>query len=177
MKFKRDKWTAFVVALAATVAILAAGQLLWHKFAVAGPLDAGLKGIAGVRAVAREEDKSGGVTIKVTLAGVDNLVETYGRIEETVRRSLGRRPCRIVLADSRTPELAAFYHRVHYYIQEAVFTGGFSAMADRIQAEARAAGVDAKVWVDADRVYLALARREAALYVVVPRAAASQEVK
>ena len=50
-------------------------------------------------------------------------------------------------------------------------------LADRIQAEARAAGVDAKVWVDADRVYLALARREAALYVVVPRAAASQEVK
>lgn len=178
MNFKRDNRLTFVIALAVTVAVLVAGQLLWQKYAVARPLGSGLQGIAGVTAASWDENKNGDITISVTLGGVDNLARTYGEIGETAKTILGKRPARINLTDSRTPELEALYHGVHFHLQEAVATGNFSAMADRVDAKARAAGAEAKLYVDARNVYLQLHKGGAALYSVVPRPdAAAREVK
>jgi hypothetical protein len=177
MDFKRDNWYVFVIALAATVATLIVGQLLWQKYAVARPLGTGLRDIAGVTTAAWEEGKNGDLTINVTLSGVDNLARTYGEIGDTAKRILGRRPARVVIADSRTPELEDLYYAIHLHIEEAIFTGNFSAMADRIDAKARAAGADAKVYVDAANVYVQLTRQGAALYAVVPRSDSPREVK
>jgi hypothetical protein len=178
MNFKRDNRLTFVIALAVTVAVLVAGQLLWQKFAVARPLGSGLQGIAGVTAAGWDESKTGEITINVTLGNVDNLAKTYGEIGETAKTILGKRPARINIADSRTPELEALYHAVHFHLQEAVATGNFSAMADRVDAKARAAGAEAKVYVDARSVYLQLHKAGASLYAVVPRPDATpREVK
>ncbi|MDT8901582.1 hypothetical protein [Anaeroselena agilis] len=178
MNFKRDNRLAFVIALAVTVATLVAGQLLWQKYAVARPLDSGLQGIAGVTAASWDESKNGDITINVTLGGVDNFAKTYGEIGETAKTILGKRPARINLVDSRTPELETLFHAVHFHLQEAVATGNFSAMAERVDAKARAAGADATMYVDARNVYLRLTRGGASLYAVVPRPeAAAREVK
>lgn len=178
MNFKRDNRLTFVIALAVTVAVLVAGQLLWQKYAVARPLGSGLQGIAGVAAASWDESKNGDITINVTLGGVDNLARTYGEIGETAKTILGKRPARTNLADSRTPELETLYHSVHLHLQEAIVTGNFSAMADRVDAKARAAGAEAKVFVDARNVYLQLHKAGASLYAVVPRPdAAAREVK
>ncbi len=177
MNFKNDNRLIFVIVLAVTVATLVAGQLLWQKYAVARPLDNGLKGIAGVTAASWDENKNGDITITVTLGGVDNLAKTYGEIGETARNTFGRRPARIVIADSRTPELEALYYGLQYNIQEAIFTGNFAAMADRVAARARAGGADARVYVDARNVYLQLTKAGAALYAVEPRGDAAREVK
>lgn len=178
MNLKRDNWFTFVAALAVTVAVLVAGQLLWQKYAVARPLDAGLRGIAGVTAASWEEGKNGDLTINVTLGNnVDNLAKTYGAIDDTAKRILGRRPANVILADSRTPELESLYYDLNLPVQEGIFTGNFTAMADRIAAKARAAGAGAKVTVDAANVYIQLTRQGAALYAVVPRADAAREVK
>jgi hypothetical protein len=177
MKFKNDNRLIFVIVLAVTVATLVAGQLLWQKYAVARPLDKGLKGIAGVTDASWDESKNGDITLTVTLGNVDNLAKTYGEIGETARNSFGQRPARIIIADSRTPELEALYYKLQYSIHEAIFTGNFAAMADRVAAQSRAAGADARVYVDARNVYLQLAKAGAALYAVEPRADASREVK
>ncbi|MDR7865737.1 MAG: hypothetical protein RIN56_02910 [Sporomusaceae bacterium] len=178
MNFKRDNRLMFVIALAVTVAVLVTGQLLWQKYAVARPLGASLQGIAGVTAASWDENKNGDITINVTLGGVDNLAKTYGEIGETAKTVLGKRPARINLGDNRTPELEEIYHAVHFHLQEAVATGNFSAMADRVDAKARAAGAQAKLYVDARNVYLQLRKADASLYAVVPRPdAAVREVK
>ncbi len=177
MSFKRDNWFAYVAALAVTVAVLAGGQLMWQKYAVARPLDAGLRAIAGVTAASWEEGKSGDLTINVTLGSVDNLAKTYGEISDTAKDILGRRPARIVLADSRSPELDNLAYTLNLPVQEGIYTGSFTAMADRVGAAARAAGADAKISVDAANVYIQLTRQGAALYEVVPRPDAAREVK
>jgi hypothetical protein len=177
MNLKRDNWLTFVAALAVTVAVLVAGQLLWQKFAVARPLDAGLRGIAGVTAAGWEEGRNGDLTINVTLGTVDNLAKTYGEIGEKARTVLGRRPARIVLADSRTPELESLAFALNIPVQEAIKTGNFTAMAERVAAAARDGGADARVSVDAANVYIQLTRQGAALYEVVPRPDATREVK
>lgn len=175
MNLRRDNVTTFVIALAVTVGVLVAGQLLWQKYAVAKPLGAGLRDIPGVQTAAWEEGKNGDISINVTLAGVGNLAATYGDIEATAKNILGRRPARIILTDSRTPELEALHYDVHFHLQEAIATGNFAVMAERVQAKAAAAGAEARVHVDARAVYLQLARGGAALYDVVPRDA--REVK
>jgi hypothetical protein len=177
MSFRRSAFLTYVTALAVTVVVLVAGQLLWQKYAVARPLDAGLQGIPGVAAASWEESRNGDLTINATLGSVDNLAKTYGAIGATARSILGRPPTRINLADSRTPELEALYFGIHLYIQEAIFTGNFAAMAERVDAGARAAGADARVYVDAANVYVQLTRQGAALYAVVPRHEAQREVK
>lgn len=177
MNMKRDNWLTFVAALAVTVAVLVAGQLLWQKYAVARPLDAGLRGIAGVTAASWDEGRNGDLTINVTLGNVDNLPKTYGEIGDTAKNILGRRPARIALADSRTPELENLAYSLNIPVQEAIKTGNFTAMAERVAAAARAAGADARVSVDAANVYIQLARDGAALYEVVPRSDAVREVK
>ncbi len=177
MNLKRSAFTTYVAALAVTVAVLVAGQLLWQKYAVARPLDTGLRDIPGVTAASWEENKNGDLTINVALGSVDNLAKTYGQIGATAKNILGRTPARISLTDSRTPELEALYYGIHLYIQEAIFTGNFSAMAERIDARASAAGADDRVYVDAANVYVQLTRQGAALYAVVPRAEAPREVK
>ncbi len=178
MNFKRDNRLTFVIALAVTVAVLVAGQLLWQKYAVARPLGSGLQGIPGVTAASWDENKNGDTTINVTLGDVDNLARTYGEIGETAKTILGKHPARITLTDSRTPELEEIYHAVHFHLQEAIATGNFSAMADRVDAKARAGGAEARVYVDARNVYLQLHKADASLYAVVPRFdAAAREVK
>lgn len=177
MNLKRDNWYAFVAALAVTVVVLVAGQLLWQKYAVARPLDAGLRDIPGVTAAGWEEGKNGEITINVTLGTVDNLARTYGAVGDTAKRVLGRRPANIVLADSRTPELENLYYDINLPVQEGIYTGNFTAMADRIAAKAATAGAAAKVSVDAANVYIQLTREGSALYAVVPRADAPREVK
>lgn len=177
MNWKRDNWTVFVVALTLTVAILVAGQLMWQKFAVARPLDKGLKEIAGVENAVWEENKNGDVIIKVTLASVPNLAKTYGDIDAAAKRALGKRPARIVLSDHRSPELEELYYTCNYNIQEAVATGGFTVMAERVRSAAQAAGAETKVYVDAQGVYLQLKKGETELYAVIPRQGDSGEVK
>jgi len=177
MNLKRDKYITFVAALAVTVAVLVAGQLLWQKYAVARPLDAALRAIPGVAAASWEESRNGDLTITVTLGTVDNLAKTYGEIGATAKTVLGRRPARIVLADSRTPERERLAFALNLPVQEAIKTGNFTVMAERVAAAARAAGAEARVSVDAANVYLQLARDGAALYEIVPRPEAAREVK
>lgn len=179
MQWKRDKWTMYVIALVATVAVLVGGQLLWQKYAMARPLDSGLQAIQGVESATwTDAGKSGeAVTINVTLGQVDNLQKTYGEIATIAQKSLGRRAFRIELRDHRTPALEELYQTVNIPVQEAVFTGNFVAMTERVQAKAAAAGTDARIYIDNRHVYVQLGTGAESLYAVVPRQAGGQEVK
>lgn len=178
MNWKGDNWTRFFLALVITVAILVSGQLLWHKFAVAKPLDKGLLAIQGVSSASWDEGKNSDiVAINVTLSHVDSLAKTYNDILEKGQKVFGRKNFQVILHDDRTPELDSFYYTIHYSIQEAIATGNFTAMADKVQTQARAAQIDAKIVVDEKYVYVQLAKGDNALYTVVPRQSAGLEVK
>lgn len=179
MTGKRDNWTIFIIVLVATVATLVCGQLLWQKFAVAKPLDKGLQEIQGVEAATWGDNNKNTdcVIMDVSLGQVANLQKTYGGITDTAKRILGRKPFRVVLHDHRTPELESLYYTVHYQIQEAIVTGNFVVLAERIEEKAAAAKVDAKVYVDTKNVYVQLTKGTDAFYAVIPRQPDNQEVK
>ncbi|SDF64601.1 hypothetical protein [Sporolituus thermophilus] len=161
-----------------TIALLAGGQVLWQKYAVAKPLDKMLQGIDGVESATWEEGtKKEEVKIHVTLHQVGNLPKTYSEITDGSRQILGARGFKIIIHDNRTPELEQFYYRVHYFVQEAIFTGNFALMAERLQEQAARSGVAVQAYVDARHVYLKMTKDGGEMYEVVPRTIDGREVK
>ncbi|MBP2649689.1 MAG: hypothetical protein H6Q74_514 [Firmicutes bacterium] len=179
MTWKCNRWTVIVVALFITVAVLVGGQLLWNNYGVKKPLDKSLQIIPGIEAVTWAETgkNTDSLVITVTLGKVSDLQQTYKQIVETSKQVLGRRPFTINLKDHRSPELEALYYDSHYYVQEAIVTGKFTSMAEAIKARAADSEVEEKVYVDDKYVYIGLSKGQSALYAVVNRSGASQEVK
>lgn len=179
MTWRRDSWVYVIATLALTVGLLVGGQLAWHKYAVAKPLDKVLVNIQGVESATLIEDgKNSDIpAIEVTLGRVENLQKTYGEITDATKRMMGRKPVRIVLHDHHTPELDEFYYSIHYYIQEAMATGNYSAMAERIAVKAKEAQIDCRIYVDEKFIFVQLAKGDNGLYTVVPRQADAREVK
>ena len=170
MNRKGYNWRIGVLAVILTLAVLMGGQAAWNKYFVAQPLDKVFTGIDGVQKSSWEEGKKDdAVQIYITLANAANFAKTYGAIAEGAKGVLGAKPFRIRLTDSRTPELEQFYYKAHYHLQEAIQTGRFSDMADRVQALAREAGVTARIYVESKAVYVQLEKDGAQMYVVVTR--------
>ncbi len=178
MKWARIKWTIVFATMIITIFALNGGQLFWQHYAVEKPLSQALQSIEGLESFYWEKNAAdGSMQVHVTLHNVNNLKDAYQKINDSTARVLGQKNFSVVIHDHRTPELEQFYDSVNVYIQEAVFTGNFSTMAERIQQKAASAGIDAHVYIDAKYVYLDLKHGSADMYVTVPRQPASQEVK
>lgn len=179
MHRERSTWLTGIIALAVTLLVLFGGQTIWHTFAVAKPLDNAFEGIDGIQSVAWNKEKSdkAAVVLQVSLDHVTNLQTTYTDIQERAKNILGKSTFRIVIRDSRNPELEQVYHEMHFHIQEAIATGRFGNMAEHVKEKALEAGIDAQISVDAYNVYLQLSQGDANLYRVIPRTHALTEVK
>lgn len=170
MDLKNYNWLVSMLAVVATLALLAGGQVVWQKYSVAQPLEKLIHGIDGVVSASWEEGKKDdAVKINIKLHNVTNLQKTYGELSDGAKKIIGARPFKINIEDSRTPELERFYYNTHYYVQEAVSTGNYALMAERLQGKAAEAGVAVQVYVDAKSVYLQMTKESGQMYVVVSR--------
>ncbi|QDR81126.1 hypothetical protein [Sporomusa termitida] len=173
MARKNINWVVGGLTLMLTLASLFGGQLLWNKYAVVNPINNAVQSIKGVESVAvsrlNEQGDSKNIKIYVKLAQVANLQKLYAELEEALKQVHRPQRYELVIQDSRTPELEQFYHSIHYSVQEAVFTGNFTAMAGSIAAKAGSAGVEAQTYVDTKNIYLQMTKGTNEMYVVVTR--------
>ncbi len=110
------------------------------------------------------------VRIRLQLGDVANLRETYRALEDGARSVLGVRPFRLEITDNRDAGLIDDYYKLHYTIQEGLATGRFTEMARAVSEAAAGLGLDeARVLVDADRLYVQLRRGSHHLYELIPR--------
>ncbi|HWR07187.1 hypothetical protein [Sporomusa sp.] len=180
---KKDyNWVVGGLTLVLTLAVLFGGQLLWNKYAVANPINKTFQNIDGVESVhigpLNEQGRTGEpIKIYVKLAHVPNLQKLYGEMAEGLKQVSGQKKYDIIIQDNRTPDLDKFYYSIHYTIQEAIFTGNFTEMAERIEAKASIAGVETQTYVDTNKVYLQMTKGTNEMYVVVARADSRQGVK
>ncbi|MBX6351027.1 MAG: hypothetical protein IRZ11_05905 [Clostridia bacterium] len=159
-----------LVVAAAVLAVLLGGESLYTTARIDRPLRAAVMQVPGVTAVAVDASRPT-VEVQVSLGRVPNLMETYQDIARAAERTLGSRPFAIELRDRRTPALTAAYYDLDAALEEGIATGRFTEMDARVAETAQELGLaGAKVYVDAERVYLSLEAGDGYLYAVLPRA-------
>ncbi|VBB05270.1 Hypothetical protein LUCI_0477 [Lucifera butyrica] len=173
MNWTQQQWLKAALALLLTLGILYAGQSMWRQQTTTRPLNNALQHIDGVKKVICQDSgqPKNLLTLSVTLDPSANFQKTYVHIQQTAVRFLGNRPFRIRVEDRSTPELEQIDYRAQYYLQQAIMTGNFPRMADKIQEIASNAGVTAHVYVDSQAIYLQLAQGDNSFYTLVPRQA------
>lgn len=154
---------------AAVLLVLLAGQSLYTAQRVDRPLRDAVSHVAGVESVTVDSSRAT-VVIDARVAPVANLMETYQQIDQAARSQLAGRPYRIQVGDRRTPALTDAYYALNAVLEEGIATGRFTEMVARVQSRAQELGLtDAKVYVDAERVYVQLNGRGGYLYEILPR--------
>lgn len=170
MKRPNIKWTIILITILVTIAVLNGGQAFWHRYAVEKPLSQALQSIKGVESFYWENSAADDtMRLHVTLGNVDTFKTAYQNINDSAAHILGQKKYSIIIHDHRTPELEQLYDSIELYIQEAIFTGNFSAMAEHIQQKAAASGAAVHISVDEKYVYLDLRQDASTMYVTILR--------
>jgi hypothetical protein len=105
--------------------------------------------------------------VEVRLHDVDHLQRTYDGLTEGLQGILGRHT--LVIIDSRTPDLVAFFTQAQFALQEAAQNGNFVSMQEHLAALAAAHGVELKLGVGRERLFVQVTSEQGALYEIVGR--------
>jgi len=162
------RWSVVVATMAVTLAALFGGGFLLKNRAVNEPLALLYSQSPAVESYAVEEHASGYV-ITLKLKQTEDFAAIYAELARETARLLRNTPFTIMVQDGRTPTLTETFRRVNLYVEEALMTGRFAEMADRIEAEAASAGQRARCSVDSRRVYVELWDESGYLYSVTER--------
>lgn len=162
------RWPVVLLTLAISLAALFGTGYLVQNRTVNQPL---LQALSRMEQLESYEVSHAGETqeIALRLRPDADLKQAYADVDSQVRQILKQTPYRIRIEDQRSPDFVQAADRIELYVQEAMATGEFAAMADRVQEEARQLGAEARVAVDNQRVYVSLRRDEAYMYDVVER--------
>ncbi|WP_242822469.1 hypothetical protein [Thermaerobacter marianensis] len=160
------RWVAFTAAI--TLGVLLLASLFYQEQAKAAPLERDLAAVPGVAAVQVERD-AGRWHVRVQLGAVDLLPATYRELRDRADRRLGPDRYELELVDRRTPELEEAFYQVSYFVEEGRTRGDYAEAARQVEAAGRRLGLDrARLYVDAEFVYLELVRGDGVLYAVMP---------
>jgi hypothetical protein len=167
------RWPTVIAAMAATLAVLFGAGFVLKSQTVEEPLKALYAQSPAVESYTFDK-QSDAYAITVRLKDVPDLAPAYKKLYDDTGKLLKDTTFTIEVEDHRSPELEQAYRRVNLYVQEALATGQFSGMADRIETEATKDGMTARMEVDNDRVFVDMHKGDAYLYSVVNRTAAVQ---
>lgn len=167
------RWPVVVATMAVSLGALFGGGYVLKNRTVDGPLQSLYSSSPGVESYAVEE-QTDKYLITLKLKETPDFAGTYAQLEEETEQLLKGLPFEIKLEDGRTPALEQTQRRVNLYVQEALATGQFAAMADRVEAEAAEAGQTARLSVDNAHVYVELWGDGGYLYTVTDRPAPQQ---
>lgn len=175
MNLQNLRWPVVLVTMAATVAALLGVGFVLKSQTVEEPLKKVYASSPAVLSYTfeRQSDK---YVIKTRLKDVPDLASVYHELDEETARVLKGSAYTITVEDGRNSQLEDSFRRINLYVQEALATGQYATMADRVDAEATKAGLTARFNVDSDHVYVQLHTKDGAyLYNVAERAHSAKE--
>lgn len=149
-----------------TLSLLFGGWELYRNFGLVRPLEDQLMAAGTVQKV--ESVVSGQEReIKVTMKQVPDLQAAYEGVEKIVQESLGPYVT-IDLADNRQEELENAYRDLQPTLYAGIAKGEFPAMIAGMGAQAKQAGVESKISMNDEYIFVELRKDGKYLYEVVP---------
>ncbi len=169
MNMPNLRWPVAVLTMVIALTALFGVGFAFKNQTVDGPLKAAIQATPKVESY-RVERSGDEYEITVLLADSGELDRIYTALDKEIVKILGpQQPYQIKLEDRRTAELEDLARRANLYVHEALMTGHFSAMADKVEAVAASLGATARMSVDGDRVYVQIHKQGNYLYTVLER--------
>jgi hypothetical protein len=157
MKWKGLRIPIIIASLLAGMALFFAGQWLYEKYSFNEPLNHALNNNPSIESF-NVSDKGHVLQVEVTLKYDADLMHSYQEIHKELTEATGKKEFQLVLSDSRDKDnvLRQVWYNSQYAVYEASFRGNFQDMANAVNMEARAYGVETIINVDQDNIYLRL---------------------
>lgn len=168
MTWQNLRWPVVAAVMIVTLAALFGAGFLLKNQTVEQPLQMLYAGSPAVESY-EVERMSDGYEITVKLKETPDLAAAYQDLHKQTQKIMKEVPFQLKLEDKRSPELEQAFSRINLFVQEALATGHFAEMADRVEEEAAKAGLTARFNVDESRVYVQLHDKDAFLYSVSQR--------
>lgn len=170
------KISTAVIAFALTLGIALGGYTLYRQVGVAKPLVKSVSEIPGVKRVTVLDNKDKSV-INVQLAGVQDLRNTYSLLKQDTAAKLGQTAYELELKDNADQAVNRTYQELEAAIYEGVAGNRFIWLKNELEKKAEENGIQYRLQVDADYVYIALYDRHSGLYRVIERTPEQQAGK
>ncbi|MCG0278337.1 MAG: hypothetical protein L5656_07370 [Thermanaeromonas sp.] len=160
-------WRLHYVILACFVslALLGGGHFLYQKFLWEKALVKKLQSVPQVEGVTFRRTKN---KVEIKLGPTPDLKQTYLQVEEAIGEFFRENIPEVVIRDERSPVLSQVWEKTQFAVYEAAARGTYTVMAEEIEKIAQDHGVEARLAVDGERIYVALYQDGYFLYEVVP---------
>ncbi|HYH03093.1 MAG TPA: hypothetical protein VEC37_08340 [Bacillota bacterium] len=157
-----------VIAFLATVAILFGGQSINEKMRVENPLKQRMKTIKEVKSFT-VEPAGDGLKVKLQLKQSRNLQMVLNRVKQEVEFYHKKPVTNFGIGDQPNSQLEQLKYQLSFYLEEALASGHFIELKSALDSYNKNRGINAKVYLDNDFIYLQLEEGNNYLYQVMPR--------
>lgn len=158
-----------LISLIVALLIMFGGNYLINNYKLNYSLNEDLLRVAGVKQVIiRKENDI--YNIVISLNKVNNLKEVFTKINNRVEKTLDKNEYNLDFSSGSSEELKQIYDRINLPLYEALETGEFVQLGERIDRYGREYDLNReKVMVDDNYVYLSLEKNNNGLYKVIKR--------
>lgn len=157
MKWQGLKIPIIIVSLLAGMALFFAGQWLYEKYSFNEPLNDALHNNPSIESF-HISNQGQVLQVDVSLKYDADMMQSYKEIREELTKTMGKKNFQLALVDTRNHDsvLRQVWYDSQYAVYEASFNGNFQDMANIVNREASASGVEAILNVDPEKIYLRL---------------------
>ena len=158
----------FIMALIITFGLAMGGNYLHARYNIENPLLAQIKDLPGVESITIEK-KDDLYLLQVSLGYVVNLHEEYKQLVELVRDKLGQEKYQILVEGSDSRELDLVYYQIQPIVYQALANNEFVWMQEQIKLVADKEGLEYKIFIDQEHVYLQFTHGDQNQYYIMDR--------
>ena len=149
-----------------TFLLLFGGYQMYRSIEIVQPLQSQLKQIHAVNS-AQVVTIAQSPAVVVTLGKVTDLQTTYTQIQAVVLSDLGN-SVPITINDRRDAALTATYEAVKPIIYQGIAHGNYVSMINSFESACRSRGVDCKISMNSQDIFVQMMQKNAYLYAIVP---------
>ncbi|MHB1041936.1 MAG: hypothetical protein ACYC0Q_03760 [Eubacteriales bacterium] len=171
MQWHGLKIPVIIAAMLAGMAVLFAVQWAFQSISYEQPLNAALHDNEAVESY-QIATKGQLVKISVAFKYDADLMEAYKQVQQDLTRVMGKRRYELDITDSRDDVLKGVWYQSQFAVYQALAQGNYLDMQSFVEREAGSDGVDARIDLDQNNIYLRFKREGHTMDQVLARAPA-----
>lgn len=172
MQWNGFKIPIIIMALIVGLGGLWGGQWLFNRYNYERPLTKVLDENKDIDYY-QIENQQPVMQLEVKLKKVDNFMESYNKLYDSIKYVVGRREFKLILKDDRDPTLENINYHVRLAAYESLKRGNFLEMESYISKVANRQGSRARITVDENYLFIQLEHDNHYLYEIIPLDAVS----